>query len=564
MARRRLRHKLMLGMALVAGSVGLLAVGAAVGFYAYYNSTKSTKKKLEELNQANQMIETLNSLELGDPKDLNDPRNDRRFYLQRIAECSAQLTVFRDGHEKIVADGYDPDDGEQEAGLMAQLAAQLDTLDRVVNAASATRTDLIASKPLRQDDKVREAHANARRTAEHLRHALIDDIQATGRSSAAAIRQSIWWVGLFFGWALALVLTMLYYFRTWMFAPIRELQAGVQRVHGGNFAEPIVLNSGDELQELADEFNAMVARLHAVYADLARQVNERSRQLVRSERMVSVGFLAAGVAHEINNPLASILFCSEALERRLQEVLSALAASSSAGAAGRAGGTTGAASAPNGNPAEGEVLARYLKMIQQEALRCKDITQKLLDFSRTGVRRKEPADLTGLVRGVLEVARHLPSSRGKSVSFEPSGYIVAPVNAQDLKSVILNLVVNALDSMDDGGKLSIGLTTAGGYAEMVFADTGCGMAPDVLQNIFEPFYTKSRTGKGTGLGLFISHQIVDQHGGTITATSSGPGTGSAFTVRIPLQLAEGEADAQAETDEPPNVIAFPGGTREAA
>ena len=106
-----------------------------------------------------------------------------------------------------------------------------------------------------------------------------------------------------------------------MFAPIRELQAGVQRVHGGDFDHPIALASGDELQELADEFNAMTARLAAIYADLARQVNERSRQLVRSERMVSVGFLAAGVAHEINNPLASILFCSEALERRLQDVL---------------------------------------------------------------------------------------------------------------------------------------------------------------------------------------------------------------------------------------------------
>jgi signal transduction histidine kinase len=257
--------------------------------------------------------------------------------------------------------------------------------------------------------------------------------------------------------------------------------------------------------------------------------------------MVSVGFLAAGVAHEINNPLASILFCSEALERRLQEVMSAVAANT------------------RGAPvAETEVLARYLKMIQQEALRCKEITTKLLDFSRTGDRRKEPADIGGLIRGVLEVAKHLPASRGKAVTFEPTGYVVAPVNAQDLKSVILNLVVNALDSMDDGGRLGISLTTNGGYAEMVFADSGCGMAPDVLQNIFEPFYTKSRTGKGTGLGLFISHQIVDQHGGTITASSTGPGTGSTFTVRIPLQQA-GSAE-----DDAPSVLPFPGGNRAAA
>ncbi len=118
-----------------------------------------------------------------------------------------------------------------------------------------------------------------------------------------------------------LVLTLLYYFRVWVFAPIKQLQAGVHRVHEGNFDHPIRLGSQDELEELANEFNAMTARLREVYKDLARQVNERTRQLVRSERMVSVGFLAAGVAHEINNPLASIAFCAEALERRLHDLL---------------------------------------------------------------------------------------------------------------------------------------------------------------------------------------------------------------------------------------------------
>jgi two-component system, NtrC family, sensor kinase len=537
-ARRRLRHKLMLGLALVAGSIGALAAGTCYGIYAYYTSVKTTDKKLNELTVANQMIETLNGLEQGG-------QNDHRLYLIHIQSCAIQLGAFRELHARTVAAGLDPDGGEQEAGLTAQLDAQLKKLAEEVEKAR-TDTSAETTVSLRDHPKVRTAHISARRTAEHLRQALIDDVQASGRSSSAAIRQSLWWIGFALGWALALVLTMLYYFRTWMFGPIRELQAGVQRVHGGNFAQPIVLASGDELQELADEFNAMVARLHAVYADLARQVNERSRQLVRSERMVSVGFLAAGVAHEINNPLASILFCAEALERRLQDVLSALAATA------------------NGSPpAEAEVLARYLKMIQQEALRCKDITQKLLDFSRTGDRRKEPTDLTGLIRGVLEVARHLPSSRGKSVTFEPGGYIVAPVNGQDLKSVILNLVVNALDSMDDGGQLAISLTTSAGYAELVFADTGCGMSPEVLQNIFEPFYTKSRTGKGTGLGLFISHQIVDQHAGTITATSAGPGAGSTFTVRIPLQLAPGTVQPS-DSDPEPTVLPFPGGAREAA
>src|SRR4029077_15492725 len=115
-----------------------------------------------------------------------------------------------------------------------------------------------------------------------------------------------------------------------------------------DFGVPIDLKSGDELEDLAVAFNGMMVRLESVYRDLEHQVDEGSRQLVRSERMVSVGFLAAGVAHEINNPLASIAFCSEALQSRLADFL-------------------------RRNPQETEVINKYLAMIQQEAFRCKEI-----------------------------------------------------------------------------------------------------------------------------------------------------------------------------------------------
>jgi two-component system NtrC family sensor kinase len=297
------------------------------------------------------------------------------------------------------------------------------------------------------------------------------------------------------------------------------LQAGVRRVTDGDFTHPIELKSGDELEDLAVAFNGMTARLHEVYRDLEHQVDERSRQLVRSERMVSVGFLAAGVAHEINNPLASIAFCSEALQTRLQDYLAR-------------------------NPHETDVIQKYLRMIQQEAFRCKGITSRLLEFSRVGERRREPADLAELIQGVLEIAQHLQSCRGKRIIFQPYSRVVAGVCAEDIKGVVLNLVVNALENMEEGGVLTITLKAAGPAAEMMFTDTGCGMPPDVVDNIFEPFYTRSRTGKGTGLGLFISHHIVAQHGGEIRATSPGPGQGSTFMVRVPLTPALAQDDRQ--------------------
>jgi signal transduction histidine kinase len=532
-----MRKKLMLGMAVVATAITLLAASAGYGFYSHYKSVKVTDKKVIELESTTRLIGAINSLEQSDPADL-------QVYLFKAQVVRGQLGSFRESHSRTVQSGYDPDGGEEEEKLSEQLERQLQDVEEKAKQLQAGQFADTTSKSDENKKELRKSLEQLRNIAEHLRLSLITDIQASGRSAIAALRQAIWLVGFDLVWSILLVGMMFYYFRVWIFAPIRELHAGVQRVHAGNFSQPIQLANEDELQELAEEFNAMVARLHAVYADLARQVNERSRQLVRSERMVSVGFLAAGVAHEINNPLASILFCAEALERRLHDVTAAASASS-----------------PANTPAEAEVLARYLKMIQQEALRCKDITQKLLDFSRTGDRRKEPADLTGLIRGVLEVARHLPSSRGKTVLFEPGAYVVAPVNAQDLKSVILNLVVNALDSMEDGGRLAISLTTGSDSAEMAFSDTGCGMTPEVLQNIFEPFYTKSRTGKGTGLGLFISHQIVDQHGGQIEATSPGPGHGSTFTVRIPLRESAVEQLPLASAEDKPEgelILPFPG------
>ncbi len=264
---------------------------------------------------------------------------------------------------------------------------------------------------------------------------------------------------------------------------------------------------GDEIESFANAYNDMTGKLHDLYRDLAQQVNERSRQLVRSERLAGVGFLAAGVAHEINNPLASIAFCGEALETRLGELLR--------------------------GPRQGKRQAGprdRREVSEDDSGRGVSLQGDHAEAARLQPRRRAQAREDRSERTRPERARHRPArpqlARERRITFTPAANLVAWVNAQEIKQVFLNLVVNALDSMDEGGTLTIAHAHRGDTIELSFKDTGCGMSEEMLENIFEPFFTRSRTGKGTGLGLSISHRIITAHGGEIEATSAGLNRGA--------------------------------------
>ena len=530
-----LRHKLLFALGLVVGSVALLAGGTFQGLSSYFKTVTTSDARLVELLMLSDLKPAVNNLFLPTSPPAAAPEvalpalgDDPQVVSARIQKARDLFEKYKARYQENLELGRDRE-SKEELEHIGDIDKAFDNLQQVVDAYFQQPRAIGASQSLADDRAVQEGQRRLSHSIDLLSIQVARDIFDGFHDSRGQYR---WGIGLnIAGTALALILilTIIHLFSIWVFAPIRSLQAGVQRVAGGDFEHPIELNSGDELAELATAFNDMTRRLHDIYRDLERQVSERSRQLVRSERMVSVGFLAAGVAHEINNPLASIAFCSEALESRLAELL-------------------------HNNPQETEVVVKYLRMIQQEAFRCKAITGKLLDFSRVGERRREPTDLAALIQSVLEIAQLLQNCRGKRIVFHPFARPVAAVNAQDIKSVVLNLVVNALDSMEEGGTLNIALVQRGPDAEMVFADSGCGMPAEVLENIFEPFFTRNRTGKGTGLGLFISHQIIDQHGGTIHAASAGPNQGSTFTVRVPLQPAQPGPGGQPERDA--DVLAF--------
>ncbi len=513
----QIRHKLMIGLGLVVGIMSLLLGGTLKGLASYRATMNSMDSKIAELKSAQQLKQRVSELD-------SMKENPRASELPIKAD---QVRHALDEYELRLKDTLenkrDPDKGYLELQMIEAIRKKLVELGGLIKDA---RKHIMDADSLTDEKKPKEEMATILtalgRDADDLLDSIYHDLDKRHVEAKPQYRTSM--VILFSTSILGtlLMIGLVRFFYNWVFNPLRDLQLGAGRVAQGDFNHRIEVHSGDEMEDVARAFNHMTDQLQMIYADLARQVNERSRQLVRSERLASVGFLAAGVAHEINNPLASITFCSEALESRLAAQLPALRADP----------------ARTDPDSDAEVIRRYLKMIQQEAFRCKKITERLLEFSRGGEKLREPTNLADLVTSVLEVVQHLQNGKGKEVIFEPDGHVVAWVNAQEIKSVVLNLVVNALDSMEEGGRLSIKLCQRDGMAIVEFADTGCGMSAEVLENIFEPFFTRSRTGKGTGLGLTISHRIVSQHGGEIEAASRGPNQGSTFTVHLPLQPVE--------------------------
>jgi len=329
--------------------------------------------------------------------------------------------------------------------------------------------------------------------------------------------------------AAGMLIGLFVYARSAVVRPFKNLLFGARLVAQCDFAYRIHTSSSDEIAELAHAINLGAQSFLAIQKDLKEQVRQRSEEVIRNEQLASVGFLAAGVAHEINNPLAAIAWSAEALEARLHRILHPVAQS------------TDDASTLAGTDIE--TLRTYLRRIQDEAFRCKGITERLLDFSRLGtVQRKQLTDMNGVVEDVVEMVRHLGPYRSQRVECELSDQ---PANAwacpQEMKQVVLNLVTNALESLEPDSKTGLVRVRVQNRPELdqvhlVIEDNGCGMDQEVLKHLFEPFFTRRRDGRGTGLGLPITNRIITDHGGRITPRSDGPGMGSRFEIVLPSKL----------------------------
>ncbi len=524
-----IRIKLFVVLGLVLVMMTTLMGGSIFGLHAFHTSNLTLTDQLRELGASTRLLRAVVQVDTL----RGDTPEEREELKRQVEEAREALSTYCEELRANTSRGNRAD-FRDELGLafeidheLTAILAELSPGEKVEPTLPGT-TRYMTINPDKDEDRKGPPATLATRI-DRLNHRVMALPDILHRDFFAVLTLSkgqyessrvIVWVSALAVLAMLCGLTAL--FHRWVLYPVRLLHRGVKRVARGSFDYKINLRSGDEMQALAEAFNDMTAQLSATYADLEHQVHERSRQLVRSERLAGVGFLAAGVAHEINNPLASIAFCSEALENRLLPLLD------------------GPGQSPSADP---KVIGNYLRMIQEEAFRCKRITEKLLDFSRTGDIQRQRTDLGELIHGVVEMIQHMGKYRQKQIAFHHREGVFALVDPQEIKQVVLNLVVNALDSMEPGGTLRIDVRHAGGMTEMAFDDDGCGMPAEVLENIFEPFFTRRKGGKGTGLGLSITHRIVSQHGGEIAATSPGEGRGSTFTVRLPVRPPDGAVPA---------------------
>ena len=237
---------------------------------------------------------------------------------------------------------------------------------------------------------------------------------------------------------------------------------------------------------------------------LVTDLSERRRfeqQMVQSGRLAAIGELAAGVAHEINNPLFAILGLVEFLLKEIE---------------------------PGTKPHD------RLKLIQQTGLEIKDVVRALLDFARERSDEFELVELPDVLAQTVDLVRRTTLRKElEIVERYGDDRVVAYASAGQIKQVVLNLVTNAQQAMRDSGTITLELTRVGEHAVVRVTDTGPGIAPDVLDRIFDPFFTTKRELGGTGLGLPLSQSIVDEHGGTLTVASA-PGGGAEFTFTLPL------------------------------
>jgi signal transduction histidine kinase len=286
--------------------------------------------------------------------------------------------------------------------------------------------------------------------------------------------------------------------------PIHALIEGAAAIGAGELDRRIPITRRDELGRLAAEFNRMTESLKQAREQILEETGKKmelERQLQHSEKLAAVGRLAAGLAHEIGTPLNIISGRAEYLLPELSG---------------------------------GDSKATSLRIIVQQIERIKRIIEQLLGYARVQPPHIAPTPLSGVFSNVLSLLDHELAQRKARVEVSiPTALPDLAADPHLLEQVFVNLLLNAVDAMSDGGDVRVAAQARGDLIEVCVEDTGCGIPPESLPRIFDPFFTTKKVGEGTGLGLSVVYGIVKDHGGTIEVKSE-PGVGTTFLITFPV------------------------------
>lgn len=350
----------------------------------------------------------------------------------------------------------------------------------------------------------------------------LDEIDQSMRQHAVHI------AAVSFAFILLLSLSLGYLLQRLIYVPLKDLETGAKKISSGQFDQPIPVRSPDEFGRLAGSFNDMTADLNHARAELNEliqelesKVEERSKELLaaraevaQGEKLASIGVLAAGIAHELNNPLTGVLTFTSLMRKKALE---------------------------------GSEDAEDLDLVIRETKRCASIIRRLLDFAREKVPVKGFFNLNQVVEDTVRFVERPASLQKIVISMDLDPDLPQIWGDADLiKQVVLNILVNAQQAIEGAGTIAV---VSRSYVaktpqqteekrspmmvELAIKDSGCGIPEANMQRIFDPFFTSKEVGKGTGLGLSVSYGIVKAHGGEIKVASV-VGQGTTFRVLLPI------------------------------